>query len=167
MKTYLKVLDYIENTILFLCMTTMLVIAFLNVLVRNFTTFSFAFTEELLGPLFILATLVGAAAVARRGGHLGVSVLTDRLSEDKRRYAILLTAVISIVFCVLILYHGYTMALNQFQRGMMTPAMRWPQWVFGSFVPIGGFFMALEFFNYALLLFIDDAKKKITGGEGK
>ncbi|MCL2616353.1 MAG: TRAP transporter small permease [Defluviitaleaceae bacterium] len=159
MKVYLKVLDYVENTILFLSMTTMLVIAFLNVLVRNFTTFSFAFTEELLGPLFILVTLVGAGAVARRGGHFGFSLLTDRLPEGIRKAALLVIVAICVVFSVLIIYQGYIMTLNQFNRGMMTPAMRWPQWIFSSFVPIGGFFMAIEFFNFGLL--------KLFGGESK
>ena len=166
MKVYLKILDYVENTILFLSMATMLIIAFLNVLVRNFTTFSFAFTEELLGPLFILVTLVGAGAVARRGGHFGFSLLTDRLPENLRKFSMLLVVVISLAFCMLMIYQGYIMAYNQFQRGVVTPAMRWPGWIFSSFVPIGGFFMAIEFFNFGLLKLMDDKNKK-SGKEGE
>jgi len=152
MKRYLKVLDYIENAILCVSMFVMMIITFLNVVVRNLSNFSFAFTEELVGPLFILVTLVGAAAVARRGGHIGLTIISDRLSENHRKYLTLFTVILSITFSVLILYYGYHITANQIARGVTSPAMRWPQWIFTSFVPIGGFFMALEFFNYAILL---------------
>ena len=152
MKLYFKILDYIENTILALSMFTMMAITFLNIVVRHFTNASFAFTEELVGPLFILVTLVGAGAVARRGGHIGLTLITDKLSENKRKYVFTFTALLSIFFSVLIVYQGYNITTTQIARGVTTPALRWPQWVFTSFVPIGGFFMVLEFFNYALLL---------------
>jgi len=165
---YLKILDGIENVILVISMLAMLLITFANVVVRNFTTFSFAFTEELVPPLFILVTLVGAGAVARRGGHLGFSLLIDKLNPKVRLVAVLITAGICIVFSVLIARHGFDLVSTQLQRNMTTPAMRWPQWIFTSFVPIGGALMAVEFFNFAVLAVIGakkEAKKAKTDTE--
>lgn len=164
MKRYLKMLDGIENTIMVLCMITMTSITFLNVIVRKLTTTSFAFTEELVTPMFILMTLVGAAALARRGGHIGLSALTDLLPKTAQKYVALLTAIVSTFFSVLLVYYGYKMALGEFRQGMMTAALQWPEWIFGSFVPIGGLFMAVEFINFGILAFMkrmDDDKPAI------
>lgn len=161
MKTYFKVLDTLENTILAACMFIMLALAFVNVIIRKFTTISFAYTEELVNPLFILLTLVGAAALARRGGHIGLSVLTDLLPQKTQKYVMLITSVVSSVFSIILLYYGFKMVQDEYVRKMMTAALRWPEWVFGSFVPIGAFFMTLEFINFGLLAFIkfkDDTK---------
>ncbi len=155
MKRYFKVLDGIENTIMVVSMVVMLVITFINVLVRKFTNISFAFTEEIVCPLFILATLVGAAALARRGGHIGLSALTDLLPKPMQKLVALFTAIISVVFSVLLIYYGYEMVVGEFKQGMLTAALQWPEWVFGSFVPIGGAFMALEFLNYGILALIE------------
>jgi len=157
---YLKVLDGIENVLLVIGMLSMLLITFANVVVRNLTTFSFAFTEELVPPLFILVTLVGAGAVARRGGHLGLSLAIDKLKPKVRLGAVLITASLCIVFSILIAMYGFDLVSTQIQRNMTTPAMRWPQWIFTSFVPIGSVFMAIEFFNFGILTIIDAKKKQ-------
>jgi C4-dicarboxylate transporter DctQ subunit len=158
MKRYLKALDIIENTIMVSSMILMLVITFANVLVRKFTTWNFAFSEELVAPLFILLTLVGAAAVARRGGHIGLSALTDLLPKGVQKYIKLFTALVSVFFSALTFYYGYQMVLGEIESGMLTAALQWPEWVFGSFVPVGGFFMTLEFINYGILALVDENK---------
>ncbi|MDL2258998.1 TRAP transporter small permease [Eubacteriales bacterium OttesenSCG-928-K08] len=153
MKRYLKILDFIENVIMATSMIVMLGITFINVIIRKFTTTSFAFTEEVVTSLFILLTLVSAAAVARRGGHIGLSALTDMLPKKIQKFVALLSAAVSVFFSALLVYYGYLMALGEFKQGMLTAALQWPEWIFGSFVPIGGLFMALEFINYAILAF--------------
>ena len=47
MKSYLKILSLIENVILIFGMSVMTAITFINVVIRKFTTTSFAFTEEI------------------------------------------------------------------------------------------------------------------------
>lgn len=165
MKRYLKALDFVENTIMVISMIVMLSITFINVIVRKFTTTSFAFTEELVTPLFILLTLVGAAAVARRGGHIGLSALTDLLPKKAQKYIALLTAVISVAFSVLLVYYGYNMVLGEYKQGMMTAALQWPEWIFGAFVPVGGLFLALEFINFGILAFKKTGEGDEAGGE--
>lgn len=173
MKRYFKILDSIENIIMIISMIVMLSITFINVIVRKFTTTSFAFTEELVTPVFILLTLVGAAALARRGGHIGLSAITDMIPKKLQRYVALFTAMVSIFFSVLLVYYGYKMVLGEFKQGMMTAALQWPEWIFGSFVPIGGVFLTVEFINFAILAFMksgegdeqSNGEKELKGAE--
>ena len=37
------------------------------------------------------------------------------------------------------------MVQSQMQRGQVTANMQWAEWIFGSFVPIGAFFLTLRF----------------------
>ena len=50
------------------------------------------------------------------------------------------------------------MVRSQIFHGQVTAGMQWPEWIFGSFVPLGAFFITVEF----LFMFIDT----LTGKEG-
>ena len=50
------------------------------------------------------------------------------------------------------------MVMSQMRRGQVTAGMQWPEWIFGAFVPLGAFFIAVEF----LFLLLDT----ITSKEG-
>ena len=49
----------------------MATIAFINVIVRYCTSFSFAWTEEMTVNFFVWVVLLGTARAFRTGGHLG------------------------------------------------------------------------------------------------
>ena len=44
---------------------------------------------------------------------------------------------ISALFCLLIVIFGIQMVISQYQMGQETATMQWPEWIYGSFVPIG------------------------------
>ena len=37
------------------------------------------------------------------------------------------------------------MVVNQYNLGMQTSAMQWPEWVYATFVPFGAFFVTIRF----------------------
>ena len=49
------------------------------------------------------------------------------------------------VFSGIICYFGVFMALNQFNKGQVTGAMQLPEWIFGSFVPLGALLVTIRF----------------------
>ena len=53
------------------------------------------------------------------------------------------------------------MAYDEFLSKQTTSALGWPEWIFGSFVPIGALLLGLEFLNYAILYCIDSKKKEV------
>lgn len=162
MKRYLRVLDVIENSILVIVMIVMTVVTFVNVITRKFfTSVSLSFTEELTTMLFILLVFVGAAVAARRGGHIGLTVLTDLLPKKIKKIVPVITTVAALLLCGLLVYYGIEMVQHEIQIGMVSSALQWPEWIFGSFVPIGAGLLGLEFINYCILSFL----KKPEGEE--
>ena len=67
-----------------LLLAVMVTIAFVNVVVRYCTPFSFAWTEELTINFFVWIVLLGSARSFRDGSHLGMSILYDALPKSLR-----------------------------------------------------------------------------------
>ena len=73
----MKILDKVEEIILVLALLAMTIIAFANIISRNFGQVSLSFTEELTINLFVLLTFVGTAMGVRNYSHLGFTLLYD------------------------------------------------------------------------------------------
>lgn len=140
-----KFFSKIEEWIALVCLVVMSMLTFANVVSRYVFKASFSFSEELTTYLFVLLSLVGAAIAAKRRAHLGLSILTDSVSENTERYLKIFAYLISALFSVALFYYGILMVKNQIVLGQVTVGMQWPEWVFGLFVPIGAFFITIRF----------------------
>lgn len=140
-----KFLDNIENYFMAGGLFIMTFITVINVLSRKFLGLSMSFLEEITTAMFILISLLGAAAAAKRGGHLGLSALTDLIPKKFQKYVALLTWFASTFFSYFLIKYGIVMVKSEIKMGMTTAALGWPEWIFGSFLPIGGIFIFIRF----------------------
>ena len=81
-----------------LLLAVMVSIAFINVIVRYCTSFSFAWTEELTVNFFVWVVLLGTARSFREGSHLGMNLLYDALPRNARRICYWLGMLLCIAF---------------------------------------------------------------------
>ena len=135
-----KALDYIEEVLVCLCLIAMTALTFGNAVLRKLGS-GISFSEEISTYLFVLLSLLGSAIAAKRGAHLGLTLVTERVG------AILgiISMIFSTAFSALICYYGVFMAINQYEKGQVTLATQLPECIFGSFVPIGALFMTIRF----------------------
>lgn len=145
MKKLFNTLDKIEEYFVAGSLLVMLSIAFANVLSRKIFKASWSFTEEITANLFILASMLGAAIAARRGSHLGLSLVTDMFPKKAQKYLVLITTILSVIFCVVLVKEGFVIMRQEMVTGQLTAALGWPEWIFGSFIPIGGIFLLIRF----------------------
>lgn len=145
--------DHFEEYVLSVSLLIMTFITFANVLARKVFQASWAFTEEITTALFILSSLLGAAAAAKKGAHMGLSALTDLLPEKLQKYVALITVLAATVFCGFLIKYGFDMVLTEIAFGQTTPALGWPEWIFGLAVPIGGIFIGIRFIQYGINVF--------------
>ena len=75
----------LERGLLALVMALLCLITMANVVVRYFTNFSFAFTEEISVWLMVIMTLIGTATAFRSGSHISVTLLLQRVPAAARR----------------------------------------------------------------------------------
>ncbi len=149
-----KIINNIEEYIISISLLTMLVIAFANVISRKFLHASWAFTEEITTNLFVLSSLLGAAVAAKRGAHLGLSVLTDFVPQRYQKYVNLISMFSAVLLFALLFRYGIVMVTSQMKYGQTSPALGWPEWVFGLSVPIGAFFLIVRFIQQGVMQFI-------------
>lgn len=145
-------LEKIEKVVSCVCVSVMAVLVFANVIARYVFNHSLAFSDEMSTYLFVLMSFMGTAIAARRRAHLGLSIVTDRVSPKTRKYINVVMYVIAALFCLLIVIFGVQMVLSQYRLGQETAAMQWPEWIYGSFVPIGAAFSMIAFIEGAVAM---------------
>ena len=140
-----KILDYIEESLVCVCLVVMTALTFVNVVARYVFSASLSFSEEITTYLFVLLSLLGSAIAAKRGAHLGLTIISDRVGPKAGRVLGIISMAFATAFSALICYFGFFMALNQFNKGQLTASTQLPEWIFGSFVPIGALFVTIRF----------------------
>ncbi|MBA4491289.1 TRAP transporter small permease [Paracoccus sp. S1E-3] len=132
--------------VIFLGMTG---IGFANVCVRYLTHYSLASTEELLTNGFLLLTVFGAAIAARRGEHLAVTLLADRLPRPLRRAVFLLAVALSVLLLAMSAWFSWQALVNLWGNGMKSYALQIPAWYYQAAVPFGFALIILRYLQYA------------------
>lgn len=133
-------LSKIEKLVACVCVSIMAVLVFVNVIARYVFGNSLAVSDEMSTYLFVLMSFMGTAVAARRKAHLGLSIVTDHVSPRARLIISMVMYAISALFCLLI-----EMVISQYQMGQETATMQWPEWIYGSFVPVGAAFAMMAF----------------------
>ena len=98
-------------------------------------------SEELCRFLMLWVTMLGSAAVLRRGGHLTVTTLLDMLPPPARSAMLALRDALMVSTCGLLAWQGWLFAeLNGAQESAaMEIAMTWPY----AAIPIGSVLVLL------------------------
>ncbi len=151
-----KIIDNAEEIIVIIALTLMTILTFSNVVTRYVFNFSMNFAEEISTYLFVLLSLFGASIALKRGAHLGFTLLADHVPKPVAHLFELISALAGILFSGVIFYYGIQMAITQYQRGQLSLGVQIPEWIYGSFVPLGAFFLLIRFIE----LFIDALRGK-------
>jgi TRAP-type transport system small permease protein len=134
-----------------LAMALLCLITLANVVVRYFTSISFAFTEEISVWLMVVMALVGAASALARRQHIAVTLLTERAAPRLRKaldvFALLATAA---MFAALAWY-GTRFAWDDFRYEVTSPALGIPQWLYTAWLPLLALLIVGRALQYAWL----------------
>ena len=109
--------EKIEKFVACACVAVMAVLVFANVVARFVFKHSLAVSDEMSTYLFVLMSFMGTAIAARRKAHLGLSIVTDRVSPKARIIIHLTVYAISALFCLLIVVTGVQMVISQYRLG--------------------------------------------------
>ena len=124
----------IERALMAAAMGLLCVITMANVLVRYFTNFSFAFTEEISIALMVSMTLVGASHAFATRHHLTIVYFAEHLPA-LRRIAPKLALLCSLLMFGLIAFYGARMAWEDYEFEVTSPSLGVPQWLYTIWLP--------------------------------
>ena len=140
----------IEDWLTVIVMAMLALITFLNVLVRYFTSQSFAWTEEISVFLMIVLALVAGSASVARNRQIRIEYFSDSGPEWRQRALARFGALMVFVLFFLIAVLSARVVWDDFRFGETSPGIGVPQWWYTIWLPV----MSVAIAGRALGLFI-------------
>jgi TRAP-type C4-dicarboxylate transport system permease small subunit len=130
-------------------MAAMMVVIFLDVLLRNLgyqsSAHFFTFSEYAL----LFMPCLGAPWLVREKGHIYVEILLMALSPRKRAVLTWIIGVICVAVCAIVAWYGYAVTISDFlQDNKDVRSLDMPRWMVVGFIPLSFTMMALEFVRF-------------------
>jgi TRAP-type C4-dicarboxylate transport system permease small subunit len=122
--------------LLFLLMLVMVGTATLQVICRFFFT-ALTWSEEVTRFLLVFASLVGASVGFKRGNHIAITALRDRLSPKAAFLMSLGTQLIGLFFFGVVAWYGGVLMISEARQ--TTPGLGISMmWIYGMYPLMGG-----------------------------
>jgi len=128
----------------------------LDVVLRYFFNRPQFWVGELAEYSLLYITFAGAAWVLKKDAHVKIDILNTFLSPRYVRILDFASNIIGIFVCSVLTYYGVKVTWDQFARGMYNPTlMEFPRGPLLLIIPVGTFFLLMEFIRRALKNFKD------------
>lgn len=135
---------HLEETICGIIFIIMLILGFANVVVRTFTNYSLASTQEIVINGMVALTLFGTAIAIKRSQLLAVGFLIDNIKPAWRKLLQTFISVAIITTLVVILYYMVDLLLNQYQSQTLTSALQIKAWYYTALLPLAFLLMIIR-----------------------
>mgnify|MGYP004445407095 FL=1 len=113
MKKLIKALNKTEEVVLVAMFALMVVIIFIQVIMRYVFQNSLYWSEELGKFLFIWISWLGISFGEKRGEHIKITLIVDKFSNKAQYIANIISEIIVIAICAVTVYYGITMVILQ------------------------------------------------------
>lgn len=127
---------HFEDVIGSIMLAIMVSIAFVNVIVRYCTSFSFAWTEEITINFFVWVTLLGTARAFRDGNHLAMSIIYDSFSRNGKRLCNLVSIGLCMIFFGALAYTGTLEVIDEYELESISESLGIPVWWYTIATPV-------------------------------
>ncbi len=148
-----RALRQLEDAVLALLLTGMILLASLQILLRNVFDSGIVWADPAVRVLVLWVGLLGALAASRDDRHINVDVLSRILPEKPRRAVSTLTRLFTAGVAAVVSYHSARFVRSEFEFGSVAFAGL-PSWALASIIPIAFGGIALRY----LLMAFDPAR---------
>lgn len=126
----------LEETICVIIFVVMLVLGFANVIVRTFTNYSLASTQEIVINGMVALTLFGTAIAIKRSQLLSVDFLIDKVTPGVRKLLQVAITCAIVFTLVVMLYYMVDLLKNQYESQTLTSALQVKAWYYTTILPL-------------------------------
>lgn len=143
------VLKKIENGFIAGVMLLTVLLAFINVFLRQFGL-GFSWTEELIRYLIIWMTFIGASVCVRNGSHISIDAIPALFRGKAKNIFNGFIYLISLIFSIGLLWFAYIFISDQMNTVQVSPALGFPMYYFYLVILIMAILITVQ---YAFLLY--------------
>lgn len=144
MKKIIDGYNRFEEVLLVAGIALMVVILFIQIILRFVFGSPLSWVEELARVIFIWVSWLGISLGQRHGEHIKVTMVTDRIKGKMQTIVLLLADIISLAILAVFAYQGIILLEKILIMGTVTPALNIPRWVIYASVPFSCFVMSLR-----------------------
>ncbi|MBW2306075.1 MAG: TRAP transporter small permease [Deltaproteobacteria bacterium] len=107
MKKIMRILENAQEYLAAFIMFSLVVVVFIQVMMRYVVRASLPWTEEMARYLFVWLIFIGTSVCVKRQAHLGIDILVIHLPPKIQRHLSTFTLVLSLVFSIVVVQKGY------------------------------------------------------------
>lgn len=145
-----RALQWLEDGALITALLTMLGLALLQIVLRNFFDAGLLWAESFLRILVLWVAMLGAMVATRQGNHISVDALARYLPVTWTRWFRLVTGLFSASVCGLVAWYSLEFVGYEYEDGTIAFGDV-PSWLCQVILPIGFGVMAIRFAINAVL----------------
>jgi len=167
MNKLIKPLEWIENSIAVLSMTTVSLLVFGNVISRYGFGYTPIWSEELSRFLVVWSIFIGVAIGVRKNQHIGVDALIRFLPHKLKLASEVLLNLIGVVVIGILVVNSFEFIRHTYEFEQLSPAMRIPMYIPYIAMPVGLSLSIIHFIHNIVKLFTvpDQAEQAICASE--
>ena len=144
--------DHFEETILVYSYLLIVPLLTVQVVARYVFNHSISWSEELARYVFIWQIWLGSSYCVKENRHIRIDIFTNHLSEKVRQIYEIVITVISIVFCVFLIYKGGQVVMMIANLHQTSPALKLPMQIIYACVPISCVLMVIRYIEHIIKL---------------
>ncbi|MFC1778644.1 TRAP transporter small permease [Pseudomonadota bacterium] len=127
---------YAEDALLVVILISMIILAGVQIFLRNFFDTGFFWGDELLRLMVLWLTIAGGLAASRMDKHISIAVLDRFLPRRAQTVAKIIIDIFTAAICALLAWHSARFVMSSYEFGD-TLMRHIPAWTLQSILPIG------------------------------
>jgi C4-dicarboxylate transporter DctQ subunit len=139
-----EVIDRVEQILLVILLSSMILIAFLQIVLRNLLSTGLSWGDPVVRNLVLWIGFIGATLATREGKHINIDVLSRWMPPLGKSLVEFLTQLFSFFICGLLTFAAWKFIRNEAQMGTIA-FLGIPAWVPEIILPLVFGLMALRF----------------------
>ena len=139
-----ETIDRIETALIVVFLGSMMILAFLQIFLRNVFTTGLAWGDMVLRSLVLWIGFIGATLATREGKHINIDIITRSLSPSVRGWVECAIHLFSLFICALLTYASVKFIRNEMQMGTPT-LLGIPIWILEAILPLTFGLMTFRF----------------------
>lgn len=155
-----KKLASAETTLIILLLSVMVLMAFLQVVLRNLFSYGIVWGDIFLRHLVLWVGFIGASLATRESKHINIELLSRITPRRVMPYVRILIDLVSAGICLLLARAGLNFLLMEIEADT-TIFLQVPAWIFQLIIPVGFALIALRF----LLQIAEQVAELVSPGE--
>ncbi len=145
---FVSLLQKIEDGILISLLLLMIIMAVLQIFLRNIFDSGIIWGDSLVRVLVLWIGLMGAMVASRDYRHISIDVLSRYLPDSIKKMTTLLISIFTTIVCAVMAYYSLLFVIMDKEDGLIAFA-NIPAWVCEIIIPISFFVISLRYLLYS------------------